>query len=403
MDPPDAAGAESKAAVETQGSAASSPPPPPTRPRPPASSSSSSKSGDPSMGGAGLTLPPGAKEAAPIMKFTLPTNRTFVRYGDCVSLFDQVGSHGFLNADGVIDDSLRIIVNSDGSVPDKFRDCVFTIMPSQQYAAQKEFRKKVLQLQKAVAEEVEGVATNTAGAEEDEGYYMSLQESAERELEMNADHNAEKILADAVLKYGQVIQLMHNKTGKYVTANTKRVAVAEKDCQFAGLDDGGSAYSWFTILPRFKMRSLGDEVETSDCVIFELYKQEGTYLHCSERPAHHLVPFQAGISCLHEGSIGSLTGWILTLYRAADDGRDPDAAAKQAAMGDDAVDMSTKWRGTLQAGKLVRLFHTEARSYVGIRTKVLRMHAVRQKKNKDVITDANIVLIEKVRTARVVL
>ena len=94
------------------------------------------------MGGAGLTLPPGAKEAAPVMKFTLPTNRTFVRYGDCVSLFDQVGSHGFLNADGVIDDSLRIIVNSDGSVPDKFRDCVFTIMPSQQYAAQKAAAKR---------------------------------------------------------------------------------------------------------------------------------------------------------------------------------------------------------------------------------------------------------------------
>jgi hypothetical protein len=339
------------------------------------------------------------------MKFTLPTTRTFVRYGDCVSLFDQMGSHGFLNADGVIDDSLRILVNTDGSVPDKFRDCVFSIMPSQQYAAQKEFRKKVRLLQKAVAEEVAGIAAIGAGAEEDEDYFMSLQESAERELEMNEEHNAEKILADAVLKYGQVIQLMHNKTGKYVTASTKRVAVAEKDCQFVGLDDGGSAYSWFTILPRYKMRSLGDEVETSDCVIFELYKQEGTYLHCSERPAHHLVPFQAGTSLLHEGSIGSLTGWILTLYRAADDGRDPNAAAKQAAIaeGDDAVNTSAKWRGTLQAGKLVRLYHTEARSYVGIRTKVLRMHAVRQKKRKDVITDANIVLIEKVRTVSVVM
>ena len=208
-----------------------------------------------------------------------------------------MGSHGFLNADGVIDDSLRIILNKDGSVPDKFRDCVFSIMPAQQYAAQKEFRKKVKHLQKAVAEEIAGEADFVSGAEEDEGYYMSLQESAERELDMNEEHNAEKILADAVLKYGQVIQLLHNKTGKYVTANTKRVATAEKDCQYVGLDEGGSAYSWFTILPRYKMRSLGDEVETSDCVIFELCKQEGTYLHCSERRTISFHSRRTDVTC----------------------------------------------------------------------------------------------------------
>ena len=182
-------------------------------------------------------------------KFELPTDKTFVRYGDLVSLYDQLGSCGFLNADGVIDDSLRVLKRRNGELPDKFRDCVFQIMPSQQYAAQKEFRKKVLLLQLAVQEEEENEAIGDANSikaepDDDEGYYESLQDSATKEVEMNDEHNAEKIDNNTVLKYGQTVQLLHHKTKKYLTANVKRVASAEKDCQYMGVEDGGSAYSW---------------------------------------------------------------------------------------------------------------------------------------------------------------
>lgn len=252
-------------------------------------------------------------ETKPEPQFTIPIDKSFVRYGDLVSLFDQLGSTGFLNADGVIDDSLRIIRRENGALPDKFRDCIFKIMPSQQYAAQKEYRKKVLALQIEVDEEEENegeqVPGSNRGTEDDEGYYESLQDSAAKELEMNEEHNAEKIEHSTVLKYGHTIQLVHYKTKKYVTADAKRVAAAEKDCQYVGVEEGGSAYSWFTVLPRYKMRQLGDEVETNDCVIFELNKQAGTYLHCSTLPAPQLVPFQAGNALLHEGSIGARTGW----------------------------------------------------------------------------------------------
>ena len=315
-------------------------------------------------------------------KFELPTDKSFVRYGDLVSLYDQLGSCGFLNADGVIDDSLRIIKRQDGELPDKFRDCVFMIMPSQQYAAQKEFRKKVLALQLAVMEEDEegNSAAGSNVVEDDEAYYESLQDSATKELEMNEEHNSEKIDHNTVLKYGQTVQLIHYKTKKYLTSNVKRVASAEKDCQYMGVEAGGSAYSWFTILPRYKMRSLGDEVETGDCVIFELNKQEGTFLHCSENPSPHLVPFQTGSSLLHEASIGPITGWTLTLYRSAADGQQKSRASQ---------------RGTLQAGTLVRMYHTEARSFVGIRTKILRVHAKRLGKNPNACTQASLVHIEK--------
>ena len=130
------------------------------------------------------------------------------------------------------------------------------------------------------------------------------------------------------------------------------------------------------------MRSLGDEVETGDCVMFELNKQENTYLHSSPLPGAHLVPFQAGDSVMHEASIGALTGWTLTLYRSA-------------ATCNKKTDGRSAQRGTLQAGTLVRMYHTEARSFVGIRTKILRVHAKRVAKSGSACTKASLVHIEK--------
>jgi hypothetical protein len=289
---------------------APSPPPPP----PPKERKTSAETKTSSIASSNTSKSLNTAEAP---KFEIPTTKTFVRYGDLISLFDQLGSNGFLNADGVIDDSLRIIKRKDGHLPDKFRDCIFKIMPSQQYAAQKEFKKKVTALQDSVDEEVEFGEEDPTGSSaqwNDEAYYESLQDSAAKELEMNEEHNSEKIDQNTVLKYGHTIQLIHYKTKKYVTADTKRVASAEKDCQYVGVENGGNAYSWLTILPRYKMRSLGDEVETGDCVIFELNKQEGTFLHCSDKPANHLIPFQAGGSILHEGSIGGLTGWYVVFF-----------------------------------------------------------------------------------------
>ena len=40
----------------------------------------------------------------------------------------------------------------------------------------------------------------------------------------------------------------------------------------------------FKILPRYKVRSVGDEVRFNDQVKFESVKTEGQFLHCSSRP-----------------------------------------------------------------------------------------------------------------------
>lgn len=40
----------------------------------------------------------------------------------------------------------------------------------------------------------------------------------------------------------------------------------------------------FKILPRYKVRSVGDEVRFNDQIKLESVKTEGQFLHCSSRP-----------------------------------------------------------------------------------------------------------------------
>ena len=134
---------------------------------------------------------------------------------------------------------------------------------------------------------------------------------------MNGARNIEQCGTQTVLRYGHTIQLLHLKTNKYAMADVKRVATQEKDCQYVGVEEDGSMTSWFTILPRYKMRGVGDEVEDSDEVIFELIKQDGSFLHCSKNVAVHLKPFATEGTQLYEASVGSSTGWKMTTYRSS--------------------------------------------------------------------------------------
>ena len=277
-------------------------------------------------------------------------NSGFVYYGDLITLY-TTKHKGYLNADGVIDNSLRVLKNKNkGSTPQKYRDCIFQLMPSQQYGAKKEFIEKVTALE-----------SNPDREMEDPSYYDSLYESRMKETEMNETRNIAMTTTDSVVRYGHTIQLLHVKTNKYVTADPKKIATAEKDCQYCGVETDGSMTSWFTILPRYKMRGVGDEVEAGDEVVFELIKQEGSFLHCSDRAALHLRPFETQDSSLFEASVGTSTGWALSIYRSAQ-------STYSALTPKHSQSTRNASRGTLKAGMLVRMYHTEARSYVGIKT-----------------------------------
>lgn len=69
----------------------------------------------------------------------------------------------------------------------------------------------------------------------------------------------------------------------------------------------------FKILPRYKVRSVGDDVRFNDQVKFESVKTEGQFLHCSAQP------YRGAFPVLAQWSVTSFTGavhhnFVLVMY-----------------------------------------------------------------------------------------
>merc|ERR1711991_267277 len=104
--------------------------------------------------------------------------REFLSYGSTVSLLSEEGY--FIAADGIISQDVRgeySEINEPRHEPRAFRNCVFTIMPMQQYSAQKEFQE-FSQLHAAPNEANDPVSV----------MMESLQVAARKEINMNEQH-----------------------------------------------------------------------------------------------------------------------------------------------------------------------------------------------------------------------
>ena len=67
-------------------------------------------------------------------------------------------------------------------------------------------------------------------------------------------------MAGKNITYGQIVQLYHTNSGKFLTITVKEIPELEKHFMKVVLDPTGNEGSWFMITPRFKMRSEGDPV-----------------------------------------------------------------------------------------------------------------------------------------------
>lgn len=139
------------------------------------------------------------------------------------------------------------------------------------------------------------------------------QRGRDNENKLNESYMRQKIGSPVV--FGDIIQLLHVKSGKFITIVPDQLARDERENIRVALTSEGCTYSWLQVLPRYKIDREGDRILSNTEALLKVAERPNEYIHCSEKlpPAGYFRE----VNCSLETS-----SWRLTIFQTGKDTAD---------------------------------------------------------------------------------
>ncbi|XP_077862152.1 inositol 1,4,5-trisphosphate-gated calcium channel ITPR1-like [Saccoglossus kowalevskii] len=248
--------------------------------------------------------------------------------GDVVSLFSEQGqNYVFSQVSSCAHTALHVHSGQHGnnrSIPNA-EAVTFQMCVQNRYKALKNYKKA-----KQASEKFPKDTTKKLTA-------LKLKISADKE--QNNNEQEQKRQHGRPVIYGQIIQLKHKFTDKYIHVSSTQTSATEYSSILVELLEFNAKNAQFRIMPRYKVKSEGEKVHVDDQIVLESVKTAGQYLHVSHNifgPAFvNSDSFELNLSVRK-------SGFTLVRYYKPD----------------------VEHSGILKAGSLFRLFHKELESYL---------------------------------------
>jgi hypothetical protein len=189
-----------------------------------------------------------------------------LKIGDLIT-FKSVKWEQFLSCDGILFEDMS--VSGDIRI---FEDSLFAVHLQRQYSAAREL--------------VEFLAIYGSNIKNHEDqslikYYKALQRGRENENKLNDLYMESNHGKDVV--FGDIIQLYHLKSKKYLTVCPGKLANCERENLRVMLQPNGNTFSWIQISPRFKIDREGDPIKSLAEVFLKASERTSEYVHCADR------------------------------------------------------------------------------------------------------------------------
>jgi hypothetical protein len=138
-----------------------------------------------------------------------------------------------------------------------------------------------------------------------------LKQVKDNESRLNADSTEQ--LAGEPICFGQIIQIRHKKSGRFLSIMPRTVAEEEKDCLRVSLLGGeGSAFSWFRVVARHNINHEGDRVLDSDEIYLVPERMSSYFLHMGKnnvRDSWHSPSFLSPTTTIHSSRDPNAPSW----------------------------------------------------------------------------------------------